>query len=161
MSALQRLRKSGRRLILVSGRELPDLLSTFPRADLFDRMVLENGALLYDPSTKNAPQLAPAASPSFIQRVQQAGIPISIGRSVVATVEQHEHAVLSAIRDLGLEWHVIFNKGSVMALPSGVTKATAGFAISSPFTSAGSVWVLPLFPGDPAGSYPITPSIAL
>jgi len=32
--------------------------------------------------------------------------------------------VLNAIRELGLEWHVIFNKGSVMALPSGVTKAT-------------------------------------
>ena len=32
--------------------------------------------------------------------------------------------MLAAIRDLGLEWHVIFNKGSVMALPSNVTKAT-------------------------------------
>ena len=42
----------------------------------------------------------------------------------MATVEPHEHAVLDAIRQLGLEWHVIFNKGSVMALPAGVTKAT-------------------------------------
>ena len=32
--------------------------------------------------------------------------------------------MLAAIHDLGLEWHVIFNKGSVMALPSGVNKAT-------------------------------------
>jgi hydroxymethylpyrimidine pyrophosphatase-like HAD family hydrolase len=39
-------------------------------------------------------------------------------------VEPHEHVVLEAIRDLGLEWHVIFNKGSVMVLPSGVNKAT-------------------------------------
>lgn len=124
VSALHRLRESGRRLILVSGRELPDLLSTFSYADFFDRMVLENGALLYDPSTKNSRQLAPAPPPPFVQRLRQEGIPISIGRSVVATVEPHEHAVLSAIRDLGLEWHVVFNKGSVMALPSGVTKAT-------------------------------------
>jgi hydroxymethylpyrimidine pyrophosphatase-like HAD family hydrolase len=51
-------------------------------------------------------------------------LPLSVGRTIVATVEPHEHAVLSAIRDLGLEWHVIFNKGAVMALPSGVTKAT-------------------------------------
>ena len=35
-----------------------------------------------------------------------------------------EHAVLAAIQGLGLEWHIIFNKGSVMVLPSGVTKAT-------------------------------------
>ena len=43
--------------------------------------------------------------------------------SFLATVEPYEHAVLAAIRDLGLEWHVIFNKGSVMALPAEVTKA--------------------------------------
>jgi hydroxymethylpyrimidine pyrophosphatase-like HAD family hydrolase len=42
----------------------------------------------------------------------------------VATVEPYEHQVLAAIRDLGLEWHVIFNKGAVMALPADVTKAT-------------------------------------
>ena len=39
-------------------------------------------------------------------------------------MEPHEHQVLAAIHELGLEWHVIFNKGSVMALPSEVTKAT-------------------------------------
>ena len=32
--------------------------------------------------------------------------------------------VLEAIRDLGLELQVIFNKGSVMVLPAGVNKAT-------------------------------------
>jgi hypothetical protein len=47
-----------------------------------------------------------------------------VGHSIVATVESYEHHVPSAIHDLGLEWHVIFNKGSVMALPSEVTKAT-------------------------------------
>jgi hydroxymethylpyrimidine pyrophosphatase-like HAD family hydrolase len=51
-------------------------------------------------------------------------IPISVGHSVVATVEPHDQAVLTAIRELSLDWHVIFNKGSVMALPSDVTKAT-------------------------------------
>ena len=47
-----------------------------------------------------------------------------MGHSIVATVEPHEHAVLAAIQDLGLEWHVIFNKGSVMALPANVTKGS-------------------------------------
>jgi hypothetical protein len=32
--------------------------------------------------------------------------------------------VLEVIRDLGLEMHVVFNKGAVMALPSGVNKAS-------------------------------------
>jgi hydroxymethylpyrimidine pyrophosphatase-like HAD family hydrolase len=52
------------------------------------------------------------------------GVPLSVGRSIVATVEPYEHHVLAAIHDLGLEWHVIFNKGSVMTLPATVTKAT-------------------------------------
>jgi HAD superfamily hydrolase (TIGR01484 family) len=39
LSALERLIKSGRKLILVSGRDLPDLLTAFPRGELFAAMV--------------------------------------------------------------------------------------------------------------------------
>ncbi len=46
VAALERVVATGRRLILVSGRELEDLLSVFPRTDLFERVVVENGALL-------------------------------------------------------------------------------------------------------------------
>jgi hydroxymethylpyrimidine pyrophosphatase-like HAD family hydrolase len=42
----------------------------------------------------------------------------------VTTAEPHEHAVLNAIHELGLEWHVGFNKGALMALPADVTRAT-------------------------------------
>src|SRR5262249_15642070 len=41
-----------------------------------------------------------------------------------ATYEPHETALLNTIRDLGLEMQLIFNKGTVMVLPSGVNKAT-------------------------------------
>ncbi|MCI0401182.1 MAG: hypothetical protein L0Z68_07775 [Gammaproteobacteria bacterium] len=38
---------------------------------------------------------------------------------------------LEVIRDLGLELQVVFNKGAVMVLPSGVNKATGlHFALS-------------------------------
>ncbi len=50
--------------------------------------------------------------------------PISVGHSIVATWEPHETTVLETIRDLGLELQVLFNKGAVMVLPSGVNKAT-------------------------------------
>src|SRR5262249_31552860 len=49
---------------------------------------------------------------------------VSVGPAAVATSEPHETAALKAIRDLGLEMQVIFNKGAVMILPSGVNKAT-------------------------------------
>ena len=45
LEALERFRDSGRRLILVTGRELDELLEVFPQVDLFERVVAENGAL--------------------------------------------------------------------------------------------------------------------
>jgi HAD superfamily hydrolase (TIGR01484 family) len=41
LASLQRLRVSGRKLILVTGRILSDLLTIFPQVDVFDRLVVE------------------------------------------------------------------------------------------------------------------------
>jgi hypothetical protein len=124
IAAVERLKQSGRKVVMVTGRELDDLFTTFDRVKLFDRIVAENGALLYDPATDTRRSNAPAPPAAFVTALRAKNVPISVGHSIVATVEPHEHEVLDAIRDLGLEWHVIFNKGSVMALPSGVTKET-------------------------------------
>jgi hydroxymethylpyrimidine pyrophosphatase-like HAD family hydrolase len=124
IAALRRARRANLRLVLVTGRQVDDLLAVLPELDLFDRVVAENGALLYDPSTRTLRALAPPPPPELVDRLTALDVPFSTGRSIVATVEPHDHAVSSTIRDLGLEWHVIFNKGCVMALPSGVTKAT-------------------------------------
>jgi len=40
LDALERLKHSGRRLVMVTGRELPDLERVCPRLDLFDRVVV-------------------------------------------------------------------------------------------------------------------------
>jgi hydroxymethylpyrimidine pyrophosphatase-like HAD family hydrolase len=124
LAALERLRATGRRLLLVSGRELEDLQSTFEHLALFDRAVLENGALLYHPAAKTQHQLGPPPPEEFVRALRARGVPVSVGRSIVATWEPHETTVLEVIRDLGLELHVIFNKGAVMVLPGGVNKAT-------------------------------------
>lgn len=124
LAALHKALQAGVRLLMVTGRELNDLFATFPRCDLFEMIVAENGALLYSPATSASKTLADPPPTALIDRLKQLGVPISVGRSIVATVEPHEHALLQAIHDLGLEWHIIFNKGSVMALPSGVNKAT-------------------------------------
>jgi len=49
---------------------------------------------------------------------------VAVGRVIVATVEPHEVAVLQTIKAMGLELEMIFNKGSVMILQTGVNKAT-------------------------------------
>jgi HAD superfamily hydrolase (TIGR01484 family) len=125
LEALGRLRQSGRRLVLVTGRELDELLRIFPHVDRFDHVVVENGALLYRPADRQQKLLAPPPPPVFIETLRRRGVqPLSVGRAIVATCEPHHHTVLEVIRQFGLELHVIFNKGSVMVLPSGVNKAT-------------------------------------
>ena len=125
LAGLEQLLASGRRLVLVTGRELPDLQATFPRLDLFERVVAENGALLYRPATREEKPLAERPPDAFVELLRSRGVaPMSVGRVIVATWQPHEHAVLEAIRELGLELQVIFNKGAVMVLPAGVNKAT-------------------------------------
>jgi hydroxymethylpyrimidine pyrophosphatase-like HAD family hydrolase len=124
-AALRALRESGRRLILVTGRELEDLMRVFPRSDIFDAIVAENGALLYTPRPPTERPLAKPPPPALADALRARGVePLTCGRIILATSRPHEAAVLGAIRDLGLELEVIFNKDSVMVLPSGVNKAT-------------------------------------
>src|SRR5215813_13745400 len=125
IAALIAVKKSGRKLILVTGRELDDLTKVFPRVDLFDRVVAENGALLYRPSTREVRTLADRPPEEFVRELVRRGVkPISFGHVIVATWRPHETTAVEVIRDMGLELQVIFNKGAVMILPSGVNKAT-------------------------------------
>jgi len=124
LDALERLRASGRKLILVTGRHLDDLLTVMPRIELFDRVVVENGALLYRPESRQEHVLGEAPPERFLEMLRRRGVTATRGRVIVATWEPHETVVLETIRDLGLEHQVIFNKGAVMVLPPGVNKAT-------------------------------------
>ena len=84
LSALERVHKSGRKLILVTGRELDDLMSVFRKLDLFDLVVAENGALLYDPATHHETVLSEALPEEFVQALEHRGVrPISLGRVIV------------------------------------------------------------------------------
>ncbi|MEH1827497.1 HAD family phosphatase (plasmid) [Nostoc sp. C052] len=125
LAALSRLRNFGYKLILVTGRELDELLQVFTQVDLFDYVVAENGALLYSPATRQEKLLASQPPKEFIKALRSRQVkPLSVGRVIVATWHPQETIVLETIRHLGLELQVIFNKGAVMVLPSGINKAT-------------------------------------
>jgi hydroxymethylpyrimidine pyrophosphatase-like HAD family hydrolase len=125
LESCRRLRESGRKLLLVTGRELPELQKTFPDYEICDLIVAENGALLYDPATGSEELLAEPPPPEFAAEMQARRLtPCSFGRVIIATWQPHEAPVLEIIRQLGLEYQIIFNKGAVMVLPSGVNKAT-------------------------------------
>jgi HAD superfamily hydrolase (TIGR01484 family) len=124
IAALEELRASGRKLVLVTGREIPDLEKVCDRLDLFELVVAENGALIYRPANREERPLAEAPPARFVEELKRRGVErISAGRCIVATWQPYEKIVLETIRDLGLELQVIFNKGAVMVLPGGMNKA--------------------------------------
>jgi hydroxymethylpyrimidine pyrophosphatase-like HAD family hydrolase len=125
LAALERLRDGARRLILVTGRDLTDVQRAMPRLDIFDLVVAENGALLYDPAINEVRALGDAPPLAFVERLRELGVaPLWMGRIVVATCLHNEAKVLSAIDDLGLNLRIAFNKDAIMVLPVGVTKAS-------------------------------------
>src|SRR6185295_11392780 len=104
LAALGRLRTSGRKLILVTGRQMDDLVHVFPQIDCFDRVVAENGAILYRPDTREEKLLAHAPPEQFIHALREKNIdPLSLGRVIVSTCEPQETTLLKIIRELGLE----------------------------------------------------------
>lgn len=122
---LERFRNSGRQLILVTGRLLPDLKQVFPQYDVFQQIVAENGAVLYNTKTRVENLLCEAPPHEFAATLADKGVePLEIGRVIVATLDTHKQTVLQTIEELGLELQIIFNKGAAMVLPSGVNKAT-------------------------------------
>ena len=125
IDALERVGASGRKLILITGRLLEDLQMAFPRLDLFTYVVAENGALLYNPADSTEKLLGEAPPRQFIQALQERGVtPLVTGRVIVASLHPHEKTIVDVIAKLGLELQVIFNKGAVMVLPTGMNKAT-------------------------------------
>jgi len=125
IAAIQRLRESGRRLVLVTGRIIEQLTHVFPQLNLCDLVVADNGGLLYDPISGEKQKLAEPPPREFIEELARRGVPqLETGDVIVATWEPHHTTVLEVIHDFGLELQIIFNKGAVMILPTGVNKAT-------------------------------------
>jgi HAD superfamily hydrolase (TIGR01484 family) len=122
--AIERLRISGRRSILVTGRRLHDLQRVCPGIGIFDLVVAENGGVVYDPQRREAAALAAPLPPHFVESLIQRGVePIEVGRVLVATHDRHRTAVLDVVRELGLELQAIFNRSAMMLLPPGINKA--------------------------------------
>jgi HAD superfamily hydrolase (TIGR01484 family) len=125
LAALRRLSATGRKLILVTGRELQDLQKAFDELGVFDWVVAENGALLYEPESREETAISEPISIEFVKALRKRGVaPLSVGKVIVATWQPNEQVVLDTIREQGLELNIIFNKGAVMVLPTGVNKAT-------------------------------------
>src|SRR5215510_14078186 len=104
VAVLARVRESGRRLFLVTGRMLDDLKSVCPDVDrMFDLVVAENGGLLYVPETREVRRLGDAPESALIDALRRRDVPFDVGASILATTVAYSEAALAAIRETGVE----------------------------------------------------------
>lgn len=123
--ALARLKSSGSKTILVTGRELEDLATVFSHASLFDIVVAENGAVLYRPADGDIRALADPPVPRFLDKLRRRGVqPLRAGHAIVATTQEHYCEVQQAITEVGLPLEIILNRSSLMVLPRGIDKSS-------------------------------------
>jgi hydroxymethylpyrimidine pyrophosphatase-like HAD family hydrolase len=125
IDALRALSATGRKLILVTGRELRELLEMFPEARIFDYVVAENGAVMYHPATRQSEILAQAPPEILLQELRRRNVmPLTVGSSIVRTAPGNEREVVEALRKLQLDMQLVTNHGWLMLLPVGVSKAS-------------------------------------
>lgn len=125
VAALERLRLSGRKAVLVTGRRLADLLAVCPHLRLFDYVVAENGAVVYAPRTRETTLLGVRPPRAFIDRLTDLGVDrLEVGQVIVATWMPHHTTVLRVIQEMGLELLIIFNRAAVIVMPAGINKST-------------------------------------
>jgi hydroxymethylpyrimidine pyrophosphatase-like HAD family hydrolase len=129
IETLRAIAATGRKLILVTGRELRELLEIFPEVRLFDYVVAENGAVMHRPATRESEILAQAPPEILLQELRRRHVtPLTVGSSIVRTVQANEAEVSAALRKLQLDFQLVTNPGALMMLPAGVNKASGVWA---------------------------------
>ncbi len=111
-------------VVLVTGRIVPELRRVAGELHFVDAVVAENGGALHFPETGHTTRLAPAVPPAFVDEISRRGIAFRAGESLVDADAEDAPRLLDVIRALELPLVLAFNKGRVMILPQGVSKAT-------------------------------------
>jgi len=122
--ALERFRAAGGRLFLITG-ELVEQLAEFPRLDLFEQVVAENGAVLFDPATRGETILCeppPAVLGKMLR--ERLASKVKCGRVVVTAKKESKREVEDVLAKLNIGWQIISNRKDLLLLPAGVDKAS-------------------------------------
>jgi hydroxymethylpyrimidine pyrophosphatase-like HAD family hydrolase len=122
--ALERYRAVGGRLFLVTGERV-EQLAEFPRLDLFDQVVAENGAVLFDPATRNEIVLCDPPPAKLIETLRTHGAcDVKCGRVVITTKKDSKCEVEDVLAASKVNWQIINNRKDLLLLPTGVDKAS-------------------------------------
>jgi hydroxymethylpyrimidine pyrophosphatase-like HAD family hydrolase len=123
IEALKRVAAAGMRLVLVTGRTREELASVFDPGNLFEAIVLENGAVYVDTTTGEERLLAPRVPRRLVEEFERTGVsPLIIGRVLCSSAWSQAPKLAAAIARLGVDRQVVRNRDSAMVVPPGITK---------------------------------------
>ena len=122
--AITAARTSGITVLLVTGRSLSELRRVAGDLHFVDGVVAENGAVLHFPDSEHTSVLAPRVTERLARGLETDGIPFQAGECLIDADAADGHRLLAVIRRLELPYVLVFNRGRVMVMPQGVSKAT-------------------------------------
>ncbi|MEZ5080082.1 MAG: HAD hydrolase family protein [Thermoleophilia bacterium] len=123
IAALAATRAAGIAVVLVTGRIAAELEQAWPGAvGAVDCVVAENGAVLLTSTWRRL--LAAPIDPRLDAALARAGISVRRGEVLLAGAAVDEAAILGEVRTLQLGCQTLANRGELMVLPAGVTKAS-------------------------------------
>lgn len=124
LASLQKARTAGFVLVLVTGRQLDDLLKIAPFDQLCEAIVAENGAVLYFPRNKAVMFPFGKVAKEISERLKRQDISLEEGMAIVSTWVPHDAIVQQTLSEMHYAATIEYNKGAVMVLPPGATKGT-------------------------------------
>ncbi|MGA7989045.1 MAG: HAD family hydrolase [Candidatus Dormiibacterota bacterium] len=125
VESLERISRSGIRLILVTGRTREELYGVFDPGNLFAALIIENGAVVIESSGGEETLLAPRLPRALVEELRHVGVdPLIVGRVLCSTDVSQLPKLLAAITKLGIDRQVVRNRNSTMVLPPGISKRT-------------------------------------
>src|SRR5438477_5031542 len=124
IAALQRWRDAGHKLVLVTGENIRQV-GDFPHADLFDRIVAENGALVVRSRRGRGRTLCRPPPERLMRAFKDAHVwPLKRGRVILQAKFDQEENIQRVLRRTKIPWNIIRNRKELILLPAGIDKAT-------------------------------------
>jgi hydroxymethylpyrimidine pyrophosphatase-like HAD family hydrolase len=123
-ASLRRLSEAGIRLILVSGRRLENIRAVCDVLELFDAVILENGAVSWCPRRDLETLLAKPVSDDFLALITRElpGEPVFVGKVMIAMPSGNAPRLKELISMSGYDLAVIGCGERMIVLPAGVSK---------------------------------------
>jgi hydroxymethylpyrimidine pyrophosphatase-like HAD family hydrolase len=122
-TALEQLHTAGYALFMVTGRRFGH--ATLDASEnIFAGIVWESGAVLHHTAANEVYLPFGHVDPRLVEALDRAGVPLRLGRAIVATRTPHDETVWHILNDWGGDAVIVRNRGEVRVLPPGTAKGS-------------------------------------